>query len=73
MRGNITRRGKASWRLKFDVEQDALTGKRRIRYVTVKGKRGDAKRNLRGYSMTPTKGRLLTPQSSRSRSICGAG
>jgi Phage integrase, N-terminal SAM-like domain len=46
MRGNITRRGKSSWRLKFDAEPDALTGKRRIRYVTVKGKRADAEAEL---------------------------
>src|SRR5262245_9099467 len=46
MRGNITRRGKSSWRIKFDVEPDAATGKRRIRYVTVKGKRADAEAAL---------------------------
>jgi hypothetical protein len=40
MRGNITRRGRRSWRLKFDV--DTISGARRIRYVTVKGTRRDA-------------------------------
>jgi integrase len=45
MRGNITRRGKNSWRLKFDVGADA-SGKRRTRYVTIKGKRQDAQREL---------------------------
>lgn len=45
MRGNITRRGKNSWRLKFDVGRDA-NGKRQIRYVTVRGKRADAEREL---------------------------
>jgi integrase len=44
-RGNITRRGKNSWRLKFDVGADA-SGKRISRYVTVKGKRQDAQREL---------------------------
>jgi integrase len=44
-RGNITRRGKNSWRLKFDVGVDA-SGKRQTRYVTVKGKRQDAQREL---------------------------
>src|SRR5262245_83078 len=44
-RGNITRRGKNSWRLKFDVGTDA-SGKRLTRYVTVKGKRQDAQREL---------------------------
>jgi hypothetical protein len=38
MRGNITRRGKSSWRLKFDVGTDA-SGKRIIQYETVHGTR----------------------------------
>jgi hypothetical protein len=42
MRGNITRRGKSSWRLKFDEGTDRVSGKRRTRYVTVRGKRQDA-------------------------------
>ncbi len=44
MRGSITRRGKRSWRLKFDVERKA--GRRQIRYVTVKGTRKDAEAEL---------------------------
>jgi len=39
-RGNITRRGKRSWRIKFDVGEHALG--RKTRYVTVKGTRQDA-------------------------------
>lgn len=46
MKGNITRRGKSSWRLKFDVGRDPETGKRLIQYVTVRGKRQDAEREL---------------------------
>jgi integrase len=43
-RGNITKRGKNSWRLKFDVVgQD---GKRSTRYVTVRGSRQDAQKRL---------------------------
>lgn len=45
MRGHISRRGKSSWRLKFDIGRDA-NGKRQIRYVTVRGKRADAEREL---------------------------
>src|SRR5262249_47903060 len=45
MRGNITRRGKSSWRLKFDLGRDQ-TGRRQIRYETVRGKRADAERKL---------------------------
>jgi len=46
MRGNITRRGKSSWRLKFDLGRDAVTGQRKTRFVTVRGKRQDAEREL---------------------------
>jgi len=46
MRGNITRRGKHSWRIKFDGDPDAVTGDRRIHYATVKGKRADAEAEL---------------------------
>jgi integrase len=46
MRGNITRRGKASWRIKFDLDNDPVTGERRTRVVTVRGKRQDAEREL---------------------------
>ena len=44
MRGNITRRGKASWQLKFDV--GAVNGKRQTRYATVRGTYKDAQRKL---------------------------
>ena len=46
MRGNITRRGKRSWRIKYDVER--IAGARQIRYVTVKGTRKDAEAELAG-------------------------
>lgn len=46
MRGNITRRGKASWRIKFDVEPDPVTGARRCRHVTIRGTRKDAEREI---------------------------
>jgi integrase len=44
MRGNITRRGKSSWRLKFDLERD--NGERRIHYTTVRGTRKNAEAEL---------------------------
>ena len=61
MRGNITRRGKSSWRLKFDAEPDAVTGERRIRYVTVKGKRADAEAELARLLNDAHKGTLVNP------------
>jgi hypothetical protein len=45
MRGNITRRGKASCRLKFDLEADG-TGQRRIEFVTVRSTRKQAEAEL---------------------------
>jgi len=42
MSGHIQRRGERSWRLKFDIGTDPLTGKRRIRYHTFKGSKREA-------------------------------
>jgi hypothetical protein len=45
MRGNITLRGKKSWRIKIDIGRTP-DGERQIRYETVKGKRQDAETRL---------------------------
>jgi integrase len=45
MRGNITRRGKSSWRIKYDVGADA-NGKRLIQYKTVNGTKSEAQAEL---------------------------
>jgi integrase len=60
MKGNITRRGKKSWRLKFDVGIDA-SGKRQIRYITVQGKRPDAERELTRLLHTHNEGTFVEP------------
>jgi len=44
-RGNITRRGKHSWRIKLERES-AIPGKRKVHYETVRGKRQDAEKRL---------------------------
>jgi integrase len=47
MRGNITRRGAHSWRIKFEAgERDLATGARRTRYVTVRGTKREAQAEL---------------------------
>jgi len=46
MTGTITRRGKQSWRLKYDIPRDE-SGERRIAYATVNGTRKDAEKELR--------------------------
>jgi integrase len=45
MRGNITRRGRESWRLRFDVGVDA-NGKRKVQSVTVRGTKRRAQAKL---------------------------
>ena len=44
MRGTITKRGKNSWQVKYDLPRDQ--GKRRQRYATVTGTYKDAQRAL---------------------------
>ncbi len=47
MIGNITRRGANSWRLKFEAgARDPVTGKRRTRFVTVRGTKKAAQAEL---------------------------
>ena len=58
MRGNITRRGKTSWRIKFD---DPIGGERRARYVTVRGTRKDAQRELARLLGEADRGCLMEP------------
>jgi hypothetical protein len=60
MRGSITRRGRRSWRLKFDIEAGP-SGKRRTRYVTVRGKRQDAERELTRLLSAVDQGSLVEP------------
>ena len=61
MRGNITRRGKSSWRVKFDVGTDPVSGERRTRYVTIRGKRQDAERELARFLNEAHNGTLIEP------------
>lgn len=42
MKGNLTRRGKSSWRLKFDAGADPETGKRITKYHTLHGNKAKA-------------------------------
>src|SRR5262245_45996041 len=60
--GSITRRGEKSWRIKFELPRDA-TGERRIGYVTVKGSRRDAEKELRRRLTAMDKGIAVAPQS----------
>ena len=61
MSGNITRRGKSSWRLKFDLGRDSVTGERMTRFVTVRGKRQDAEKELTRLLSSAENGTLVEP------------
>jgi len=61
MKGTITRRGKASWRLKYDLPRDSQTGKRRVAYKTVRGKRAAAEAELRAILHKQDKGISVDP------------
>ena len=74
MRGCITRRGKRSWRLKFDTGTDLLTGRRTTTYVTVRGKRADAQRELTRLLSQADTGTLVEPRKTTpSPSVCAVG
>ncbi|MGA8017173.1 MAG: site-specific integrase [Candidatus Dormiibacterota bacterium] len=46
MRGSVRRRGKGAWELTLELAQDPVTGERQRRFVTVRGTRRDAEREL---------------------------
>ena len=60
MRGNITRRGKSSWQLKFDV--GTVNGKRQTRYATVGGIYKDAQRQLTRLVSSAIRARFPIPR-----------
>jgi integrase len=62
MSGTITRRGKSSWRIKFELPRDA-SGERRIGYQTIKGRRQDAEKALRARLTMLDKGIAIAPRS----------
>src|SRR6516162_1583727 len=45
-RGHIRRRGRRSFELKYDIDADPLTHRRRVRYVSFKGSRREAEQEL---------------------------
>ena len=61
MSGNITRRGKQSWRLKYELPPDPETGNRRTRYKTVRGTRADAEKELRAILYKLDRGCAVDP------------
>src|SRR5262245_55694888 len=58
MRGSVQRRGRQSWRIKYDLPG---TAKRETRYVTVRGTRRDAERELAKIVNAAHDGTLVEP------------
>lgn len=61
MKGNITRRGVNSWRLKFDLGRDPKTGKRLTRFLTVRGTKKEAQAELNRLLAAQDAGVLVEP------------
>jgi integrase len=58
MRGNITKRSKGGWRIKFNVARDA-SGKRQTRYITVQGTKKEAEEKLASLLHDASRGVLV--------------
>jgi integrase len=59
--GHIQRRGPNSWRIKFDIDVDSNTGKRRTRYYTVKGTKRQAQAELTKLLASANAGTYVDP------------
>lgn len=59
--GHIRPRGPGAWEIKYDVGRDPLTGRRQIKYKTVRGKKSDAQRELRNLLGAVDKGTHVDP------------
>src|SRR5262245_48329872 len=60
-RGNIQARSPGSFRLRYDLGRDPVTGKRRIAATTVQGTRKDAERELTRLLRTADTGEHIDP------------
>jgi integrase len=61
MTGHVRQRSAGSWEIKFDAGRDPITGKRKTRYVTVKGGKKAAQQELRRLLSTVDEGRFVEP------------
>lgn len=59
--GHISQRGKQSWRLKFDLGRDPVSGKRLSRYVTFKGTKREAQAELNRLLNRRNEGTYIDP------------
>ena len=61
MRGNVTQRGERSFRLKFDAGGDLATGKRLTRFVTFRGTKREAQKELARLISQVSDGSYIEP------------
>jgi integrase len=61
VKGNLTRRGKNSWRLKFESGHDPETGKRLTKYVTLKGTKAQAQAEAAKIIASTVTGEFVDP------------
>jgi integrase len=61
MTGHLRQRSPGSWEIKFDNGRDPVTGKRKTRFVTVKGGKKVAQQELRRLLAAVDEGRLIEP------------
>jgi integrase len=61
MTGHIRQRTRGSWEIKYDAGCDPATGKRRTRYMTVKGGKKAAQQELRRLLGAVDEGRVVEP------------
>jgi len=59
--GAIVQRGKSSWRLKFDLGRDPVSGKRQTRYVTFRGTKREAQAELTRLLNSKNEGTYVDP------------
>jgi integrase len=59
--GTIVQRGRNSWRLKFDLGRDPISGKRLTRYVTFRGTKREAQAELTRLLNTKNEGTYIDP------------
>ena len=61
MKGHIQKRGKNSWRLKFDAGRDPDTGERDVQYHTFRGSKRDAQKKLAELIASVSTGTYVEP------------
>jgi integrase len=61
MTGHIRRRGERSWELKYDVGSDPSTGRRKTRFVSFKGTKAEAQKELVRLVAAENSGQAVDP------------